>query len=37
VLVLTALHTVTPYTRALSILVLLISIAIVWLGVDIMH
>ena len=37
VLVLTALHTVTPYTRAISILVLLISVAIMWLGVDIMH
>jgi uncharacterized membrane protein len=37
VLVLTGLHTVTPYTRAISILVLLISVAIMWLGVDIMH
>jgi uncharacterized membrane protein len=37
VLVLTALHTVTPYTRAISIIVLLVSIAIVWLGVDLMH
>jgi uncharacterized membrane protein len=37
VLVLTALHTVTPYTRAISIVVLLTSIAIVWLGVDLMH
>jgi uncharacterized membrane protein len=37
VLVLTALHTVIPYTRAISIVVLLLSIAIVWLGVDIMH
>jgi hypothetical protein len=37
VLVLTALHTVTPYTRAISIVVLLTSIVIVWLGVDLMH
>jgi putative copper export protein len=37
VLVLTALHTVTPYTRAISVVILLMSIAIVWLGVDLMH
>ena len=37
VLLLTALHAVTPYTRALSIVVLLLSIAIMWLGVDLMH
>ena len=33
VFVLTGLHTVTPYTRAISIAVLLTSIAIVWFGV----
>jgi uncharacterized membrane protein len=37
VFVLAALHTVTPYTRAISITILLLSIAIVWLGVDLMH
>jgi uncharacterized membrane protein len=37
VLVLTGLHTVTPYTRAISIVVLLTSIVIVWLGVDLTH
>ena len=37
VLVLAALHTATPYTRAISITILLLSLAIVWLGVDIMH
>jgi putative copper export protein len=37
VVVLAALHTVTPYTRAISITILLISIVIVWLGVDLMH
>lgn len=37
VLVLVALHTVTPYTRAISITVLLTSLVIVWLGVDLMH
>ena len=37
VLVLVALHTVTPYTRAISIVVLLTSIVIMWLGVDLMH
>lgn len=37
VVVLAALHAVTPYTRAISITVLLTSIAIVWLGVDLMH
>jgi uncharacterized membrane protein len=37
VVVLAALHAVTPYTRAISIAVLLTSVAIVWLGVDLMH
>ena len=31
--VLTALHVITPYTRAVSIAVFLASIGIVWLGV----
>jgi putative copper export protein len=37
VVVLAALHTATPYTRAISITVLLTSIVIVWLGVDLTH
>ena len=35
--VLVALHIVTPYTRAISIAVLLTSVAIVWLGVRLTH
>jgi hypothetical protein len=35
--VLTALHVVTPYTRAVSIAVVLTSLAIVWLGVVLTH
>jgi uncharacterized membrane protein len=37
VLVLTGLHAVTPYRRALSLAVLATSLAIVWLGVDLAH
>jgi uncharacterized membrane protein len=37
VVVLVALHTATPYTRAISITVLLTSLVIMWLGVDLMH
>jgi hypothetical protein len=35
--VLTALHVVTPYARAISIAVFLVSLAIVWLGVVLAH
>jgi hypothetical protein len=35
--VLTALHVVTPYARAISIAVFLTSLAIVWLGVVLAH
>jgi uncharacterized membrane protein len=35
--VLTALHVVTPYTRAVSIAVFLTSLAVVWLGVVLTH
>ena len=35
--VLVALHVVTPYTRAISIAVLLTSVVIVWLGVRLTH
>jgi uncharacterized membrane protein len=35
--VLTALHVVTPYTRAISIAIFLTSLAIVWLGVVLTH
>ena len=35
--VLTALHVVTPYTRAVSIAVFLTSLAVVWLGVALSH
>ena len=34
VFVLTGLHTKTPYTRALSIAILAVSIVIMWLGVS---
>lgn len=37
VVVLASLHAVTPYTRAISVAVLLTSVAIVWLGVDLTH
>jgi putative copper export protein len=37
VIVLTALHAVTPYTRALSAAVLVASIVLVWLGVELAH
>src|SRR3954453_13765831 len=37
VFVLTGLHTRTPYTRALSLATLAISIAIVYLGVELAH
>jgi putative copper export protein len=37
VLVLTGLHAVTPYRRALSLAVLGTSLVIVWLGVDLAH
>ena len=37
VFILTGLHTKTPYTRALSIATLLISVVIVYLGVDLAH
>src|SRR3954467_1474231 len=37
VFVLTALHTKTPYTRALSLATLLLSIVIVYLGVELAH
>ena len=35
--VLTALHVVTPYTRAVSIALLLTSLVVVWLGVVLTH
>ncbi|MET0819112.1 MAG: hypothetical protein ABWZ67_16220 [Solirubrobacteraceae bacterium] len=35
--VLTALHIVTPYTRAVSITIFLTSLVIVWLGVVLTH
>jgi putative copper export protein len=35
--VLLVLHVVTPYTRAISASVLLVSLAIVWLGVKLTH
>jgi putative copper export protein len=35
--VLIALHIVTPSSRALSIVVLLVSLAVVWLGVALAH
>jgi uncharacterized membrane protein len=35
--VLTALHVVTPYTRAVSIAVFVTSLAVVWLGVVLAH
>ena len=35
--VLTALHVVTPYARAVSIAVFLTSLAVVWLGVVLTH
>ena len=37
VFVLAGLHVVTPYTRAISIAVLLTSVAIVWFGVELAH
>lgn len=37
VLVLTGLHAVTPWTRAISIAVLIGSLGIVWLGVTLAH
>lgn len=37
VLVLTALHTRTPYTRALSLATLVLSLVIVYLGVALAH
>jgi len=37
VFVLAGLHVVTPYTRLISIAVLLTSIAIVWFGVELAH
>ena len=37
VFVLTGLHTATPYTRLLSLATLALSIAIVYLGVDLAH
>jgi uncharacterized membrane protein len=37
IFVLLALHVVTPYTRAISIGVLLTSILIVWLGIRLSH
>jgi putative copper export protein len=37
VFVLTGLHTRTPYTRALSLVILLLSVVIVYLGVDLAH
>ena len=37
VLVLTGLHAVTPYRRALSLVVLATSLVILWLGVDLAH
>ena len=37
VFVLTGLHTRTPYTRALSLLTLLLSVVIVYLGVELAH
>jgi putative copper export protein len=37
VFVLTALHTRTPYTRALSLATLVLSLAIVWFGVALAH
>jgi uncharacterized membrane protein len=37
VLVLTGLHAVTPYRRALSMAVLATSLVIVWLGVELAH
>lgn len=37
VFVLVGLHVVTPYTRLISIAVLLTSVAIVWFGVELAH
>lgn len=37
VFILTGLHTRTPYTRALSLITLLLSIVIVYLGVELAH
>lgn len=37
VFVLTGLHTATPYTRLISLATLALSIAIVYLGVDLAH
>jgi putative copper export protein len=37
VFVLAGLHVVTPYTRLISVAVLVTSIAIVWFGVDLAH
>jgi uncharacterized membrane protein len=37
IFVLLAMHTMTPYTRAISIGVLLTSILIVWLGIRLSH
>ena len=37
VFVLAGLHVVTPYTRVISIAVLLTSVAIVWFGVELAH
>ena len=37
IFVLLALHVITPYTRAISIGVLLTSILIVWLGIRLSH
>lgn len=37
VFILTALHTVTPYTRALSMAILALSLLITWFGVNLAH
>ena len=37
IFILTGLHTKTPYTRALSLVILLLSVVIVYLGVSLAH
>jgi uncharacterized membrane protein len=37
IVVLVALHVVTPYTRAISIAIFVTSLVIVWLGVSLAH
>jgi hypothetical protein len=37
VFVLAGLHVVTPYTRLISVTVLLTSVAIVWFGLELAH